>query len=126
MYLFVSYILLPLNFVLSSPPTFQDLMNPDLFPEPQCGMLVEQAEVVNGTLSVLTTGAEFSLHTTGDGIFKQRIEHSRPVLNIKFENGFDGISPKITVNSPGRVFVSSDSCTFCYGTSYRRCWNYYR
>jgi len=109
MYLFVSYILLPLNFVLSSPPTFQDLINPDLFPEPQCGMLVEQAEVVNGTLSVLTTGAEFSLHTTGDGIFKQRIEHSRPVLNIKFENGFDGISPKITVNSPGRVFVSSDS-----------------
>ena len=109
MYLFISYILLPLNFVLSSPPTFQDLMNPDLFPEPQCGMLVEQAEVVNGTLSVLTTGAEFSLHTTGDGIFKQRIEYSRPVLNIKFENGFDGISPKITVNSPGRVFVSSDS-----------------
>jgi len=102
----ISHAILFITIFSSTPPTFQDLMNPDLFPNPQCGMSVKKAEITNNNLIIQTTGAEFSLNTSGDGIFKQRIGHHRPVLSIKIETTLDKVPPKIIVNTPGRVFVS--------------------
>ncbi|MGC8738365.1 MAG: hypothetical protein ACP5UA_06915 [Candidatus Hydrogenedens sp.] len=84
-------------------------MAPDLFPEPQCGMLVEKAEIVDGNLSVLTTGTEFSLNKTGNGTFKQRIGHYRPVLIMNIEPCIAEVSPQIITNSPGRVIISHNN-----------------
>ncbi|HOK10414.1 MAG TPA: hypothetical protein PLT82_01040 [Candidatus Hydrogenedens sp.] len=104
----IARFLLSLVFTFSSPPTFQDLMNPDVFPDPQCGMLVEKAEIVNGKLFIQTTGAKFSLNPTGDGTFQQRIGHPRPVLTIKLGTGVIEVPPKIIANSLGRAVISYD------------------
>lgn len=106
---FISCLTLSLYLSFFSPPTFQELMNPDLFPDPQCGMLVEKAELSNNNLLVQTTGAEFLLNTSGEGIFKQRIDHPRPVLSIKIEDDLNRVPPKIVANSPGRAFITYDS-----------------
>ncbi len=109
MNLFISYLILSIVLPFAVPPTFQDWMNPDLFPDPQCGMLVKNAEISNNNLLVQTTGAEFSLHASGEGIFKQRIDHPRLVLSIKIEDDLNKVTPKIVANSPGRVFITYDS-----------------
>lgn len=109
MNLFISYLLLSIVLPFASPPTFHELMNPDLFPDPQCGMLVEKVGISNNNLLVQTTGAEFLLNVSGEGIFKQRIDHPRPILSIKIEDNISKVPPKIVVNSHGRAFITYDS-----------------
>lgn len=84
-------------------PTFQALMDPAVFPEPQQGMVVERAEVTEGTLHVITTGAEFSLNASGEGTFRQRIGHERECAQIKIQ----GVAspPELTHAGPGLAFA---------------------
>lgn len=88
-------------------PTFQDLMNPAVFPGAQQGMKVENATVSNDTLHVVTTGAEFSLDKNGQGVFLQRIGHRRPVVRIRIR----GITsaPKLTHEGQGFAFATFNS-----------------
>ena len=88
-------------------PTFQDLMDPSLFPEPQRGMVVESAKVTPEGLRVVTTGAEFALDGAGNGVFRQRIGHPREVVRIRIE-GLAG-APTLTHALPGLAFARFDS-----------------
>jgi hypothetical protein len=85
-------------------PTFQDLMNPALFPEAQQGMKVENATVSEDTLHVVTTGADFTLDKSGHGVFRQRIGHEREVVRINIK----GITrtPQLTHKGPGFAFAT--------------------
>ena len=87
-------------------PTFQELMNPEVFPDPQRGMMVESATVSADALHVVTTGADFVLDAAGKGAFKQRIGHEREVVQL----GIQGVNalPKITHSGPGLAFAQFD------------------
>ena len=53
-------------------PTFQELMDPALFPNPQMGMEVESAQIQENVLRIRTTGACIDVElATGDVHFSQ-------------------------------------------------------
>ncbi|MDX9974082.1 MAG: hypothetical protein RBU21_13945, partial [FCB group bacterium] len=82
-------------------PTFQELMEPGVFPEAQRGMVVEGAEVSEAGLRIVTTGAEFSLDGKGRGSFRQRIGHAREVLRI----GIEGVAGAPVLRHSGSGFA---------------------
>lgn len=88
-------------------PTFQELMNPAIFPGAQQGMKVETATVSENVLHVVTTGAELTLDKNGQGVFRQRIGHKREVVRIRIR----GITrtPKLTHKGPGFAFATFNS-----------------
>jgi hypothetical protein len=110
-------IMVPLVFATSTLawaaiPTFQDLMDPAVFPEAQCGMTVESAVANNNTVRVLTTGAEIVVDN-GAGIIalRQRIGHARPVAALRIGTPLSGV--RVTHQGPGfvRIAVEKPSMT---------------
>ncbi len=85
-------------------PTFQGLMDPAVFPAPQGGMTVERAEVSGGALEVVTTGAEFRMDASGEGVFRQRVGTPRAVARIRVTGLSD--PPTLTHSGPGFAFCS--------------------
>lgn len=85
-------------------PTFQDLMNPDRFPEAQRGMRVESASYENKSLVVTTSGARMEIDSSGRATFHQLIGHSRKVAFLQFSGGLTG-TPEVTQNTPGLAFI---------------------
>jgi len=85
-------------------PTFQELMDPAVFPDPQRGMAVVSAEIQDQALRVVTTGAELSADASGAAVFRQRIGHPRPVLSLAFEGGLGG-APRLTHRGPAFAFA---------------------
>ncbi len=77
--------------VAAAPPMFQALMSPDCLPEPQQAMRVESAELTDGRLRIVTTGAELTLDVAaGSAVFRQRIGHAREVMRLRIEGGLKG------------------------------------
>lgn len=97
------------SLAFAAAPTFQDLMDPSVFPKAQRGMIVEKTTCVNGALNVTTTGAEFSLNATGDGVFRQRIGHPRNVLSMRIEGGLGVKPPVIRTSEGGFAFASYET-----------------
>ena len=102
----ISLLLLWSSLTFGAAPTFQDLMNPSMFPKAQRGMVVEEASCTNDTLHVSTTGAEFSLNASGAGVFRQRIGHARNVLSMRIEGGLGSKAPILREKGPGMLFAS--------------------
>ncbi len=64
-------------------PTFQELMDPALFPDAQMGMSVEQAGLIGESISIRTTGAHFDIDTvSGDVKFRSRVDRIRHVATL--------------------------------------------
>ncbi len=86
-------------------PTFQSLMDPRIFPEPQRGMRVEAAEAKGRTLRITTTGAELTLDADGGAFsFRQRIGHRREVVRVEIDSVAQGM-PAMVHSGPGFAFV---------------------
>ena len=80
-------------------PTFQELMDPKLFPDPQRGMVVESAQVDGDSIRVRTTGADIRISlSTGQIVFGQRIGHQRPLAVARTE-----VSASVPVLPPTSV-----------------------
>ena len=88
-------------------PTFQELMNPAVLPDPQCGMRVESATCQGQVIRVVTTGAEIALDAaTGEVTFAQRIGHPRPVASLSLGRPLRGA--RIVQFTPGLALISCD------------------
>lgn len=86
-------------------PTFQDLMNPALLPDPQCGMRVESATLQGQSIRVVTTGAEMVLDlATGEVTFIQRIGHPRPVAVLSLGRPLHGA--RIVQSTAGLALIT--------------------
>ena len=86
-------------------PTFQELMQPERFPEPQRGMVVELAEMEGGSIRVRTTGATIEIDTlSGEIRFAQRIGHKHPVAVLRLGQALEGAS--LTHRGPGFARVT--------------------
>ena len=67
----------------SNLPCFQDLMDPQVFPEAQCGMKVESAHLQGALITVKTTGSIIKINTLDGRItLHQRIGHRRLVASL--------------------------------------------
>ncbi|HEO72563.1 MAG TPA: hypothetical protein ENN80_15000, partial [Candidatus Hydrogenedentes bacterium] len=86
-------------------PTFQDLMDPGVFPEPQRDMIVEEAVIEQDMLRIITTGAQFTFDIAqGTAVLEQRIEHPRPLVELHVEGEFE-TAPELTHTGPGLAFA---------------------
>ncbi len=93
-------------------PTFQDLMDPAAFPEPQRGLTVESVVERNGVVTITTTGAVMAVDAaTGTVSFRQRIGGERPVATLELGRPLAGV--KITHNGTGfaRVTIEEPKAT---------------
>jgi len=89
-------------------PTFQELMDPGLLPDPQCGMRVESATVQEGMIGVVTTGAEISLDAAkGEIAFGQRVGHPRRVAVLSVGRPIH--NARIVKSTPGLVLVTCEA-----------------
>ena len=86
-------------------PTFQELMDPALFPDAQRGLQVESLEEDGKSIRIRTTGADITLDlTSGDLTFNQRIGHARPLALLRL--GVPLQEPTITHRGPGLARVA--------------------
>ena len=85
-------------------PTFQDLMRPESFPEPQRGMAVEAAEAATSAFKVTTTGARFTAGRDGVIAASQRIGHARPLAILRFDGPLSGA--QLLQSGPGFALLS--------------------
>ncbi|MBI2299747.1 MAG: hypothetical protein HYU66_12545 [Armatimonadetes bacterium] len=92
-------------------PTFQELMDPALYPRPMHGMRVEGATLAEGRLRVVTTGAVIELDSAaGEVRFAQRIGHPRPVAVLRFGRPVSGL--KLVQQTDGLVLASAAEPSF--------------
>jgi hypothetical protein len=88
-------------------PTFQELMDPALFPEPQRGMVVEVAALNDAAWQVTTTGANITADLRrGEVLFEQRVGHRRPVVRLRLGGPLAGA--RMTHSSRGLVRATFD------------------
>lgn len=86
-------------------PTFQDLMDPAQFPEPQRGLVVESATVDKGMVRIVSTGAEITVDLAkGEILLAQRIGHQRPVARLRLGQTMTGAT--VTHRGPGFARVT--------------------
>ena len=93
-------------------PTFQELMDPAKFPDPQRGMVVESVAQKGDRVRVVTTGAEIVLaEQTGTVTFSQRIGHQRPLARLELGTRLRGL--QVTHSGAGfaRVQVAEPKVT---------------
>ncbi|MCP4645560.1 MAG: hypothetical protein GY851_34265 [bacterium] len=93
-------------------PTFQDLMDPAVFPDPQQGMAVESVETGDDAITVQTTGARMHVHSEDGTIqFDQRIGHERTVALLSVGQQMHGLG--VTHRGPGfaRITVEEPPMT---------------
>ena len=88
-------------------PTFQELMDPEMFPTPQRDMIVESAENKGDTVRLRTTGAKIEIDLTeGEVRFAQRIGHERDVVTLRLGKALEGAA--ITHSTPGLARITID------------------
>ena len=88
-------------------PTFQDLMAPDVFPDPQFGMAVESVDETGDKLVVTTTGAVITTDPAAGTItIRQRIGHERPVAVLRLAGPLRGWA--VTHRNEGRVLWTAE------------------
>ena len=88
-------------------PTFQGLMDPAVFPEPQRGMAVEGAGLTNVGWQVTTTGARITADVRrGEVLFEQRIGHPRAVARVRIDAPMAGA--RMTHSRPGFARIACD------------------
>ncbi len=81
-------------------PRFQDLMDPAVFPDPQFGMAVEEAKIVEAGAQVKTTGAEITVDADkGEIAFQQRLVEQRFVGKVCLGKPVKTL--QMTHNGPG-------------------------
>jgi hypothetical protein len=86
-------------------PTYQELMAPEMFPDPQRGMAVESAELDGGTVRIRTTGADIAMDLAkGEVRFKQRIGHERDLATLRLGTALS--RAKVTHSGPGFARVT--------------------
>jgi hypothetical protein len=87
-------------------PTFQELMDPAVFPDPQRGMAVEAVSgPQDGEIEVRTTGAIFAFDLgTGAVTCQQRIGHQRPVAVLQTGRAWEGV--QVTHRGPGLARIT--------------------
>ncbi len=86
-------------------PTFQELMDPTLFPDAQMGMVVESTQLKEGNLRARTTGADIEADlVTGDIRFGQRIGHERTLAVLRLGRALEGA--KVTHAGPGLARIT--------------------
>ena len=93
-------------------PTFQELMDPAVFPDAQFGMQVESATATADSAKIVTTGAVIELDAAKGVInFQQRIGHERPVATLRWPNPMRGIT--LTHKGPGfaRITIAEPKAT---------------
>ncbi len=93
-------------------PTFQELMDPARFPEPQRGMVVESARLDAGYGVVRTTGADMAVDLAKGRIaLAQRIGHARPLAVARLGRTLSGA--KLTHTGPGfaRITLAAPKLT---------------
>jgi len=92
--------------------TFQELMDPAVFPDAQFGMRVESAVAADGVLTVKTTGAVITLDSAkGTLSFAQRIGMERSVAVLALGQPLAGV--ELTHDGPGfaRITVAEPRLT---------------
>lgn len=88
-------------------PTYQELMDPKLYPEPQRGMVVESAKMDAGSVRIRTTGADVAINTSnGEVLFGQRIGHQRALAVARVGRALAGA--RITHSTKGLARVTFD------------------
>jgi hypothetical protein len=88
-------------------PTFQDLMDPAVFPEAQRGLVVESVAEKDGVVTITTTGAVMVMDVVkGVVSFRQRIGGERPVASLDLGKPLAGV--KITHNGAGFARLTID------------------
>ncbi len=89
-------------------PTFQDLMDPMVFPEAQRGLLVESVVEKEGAVTITTTGAVVVLdERSGTVAFRQRIGGERSVAMMYLGCPLAGV--KVTHSGAGFARVTIDA-----------------
>lgn len=105
----IAFCLLCSTALAASPaaPTFQELMDPARFPDPQRGMEVEAATLQSGAVRLRTTGAEITAHlATGEIRFTQRLGHQRRLASLKLAQPMSGC--RLTHSGRGFARVTID------------------
>ncbi|MBI5091950.1 MAG: hypothetical protein HZB26_05840 [Candidatus Hydrogenedentes bacterium] len=88
-------------------PTFQELMDPEMFPHPQRGLKVESAAEDGEKVRIRTTGAEILIDSPrGAILFMQRISHARPLAMMRFGVALQGV--KVTHSGSGFAMVTCE------------------
>ena len=86
-------------------PTFQELMDPAIFPDAQMEMVVESTELKDGVLRIRTTGADIEADlATGDIRFGQRIGQERPLAVLHVGQALEGA--EVTHAGPGLAHIA--------------------
>lgn len=93
---------------LAAGMTFQELMDPGVFPDAQFGMRVESAVVSDGVVTVTTTGAVVSVDGASGRIgFAQRIGAERRVAVVELGQPLTGVA--VTDDGPGFARITATS-----------------
>lgn len=88
-------------------PKFQDLMDPSVFPEPQCGMVVDEAKQVESGAQVKTTGAEIVVDAAkGEIAFQQRLVEQRLLGKVIFGKPMAAL--QMTHSGPGFARLAAE------------------
>ncbi len=88
--------------------TLNDLMPPEVFPDPQFGMRVESVNAEPAAITVTTTGAVFVLDpAAGTVTLHQRIGTERPLAVFSFGGPLSGCA--VTHDGPGFARITMDS-----------------
>jgi hypothetical protein len=101
----LTWLMLPTQGAWAGAPTFQELMDPGVFPSPQRGMAVEAASLSTASWQVCTTGARITADLRrGEVRFEQRIGHQRPVAVLHLGGALRGA--RMTHRGPGLARVT--------------------
>jgi hypothetical protein len=122
--------------------TFQDLMAPSMFPDPQFGLKVMQVAEKGSRIRIVTTGAIINIDkTSGEIEFVQRIDHQRTVALLDIGSPLGGVEvtdkgpgfaritiekPKLTIRINGDslfMIQPGDACEFSINSKIQVAWN---
>ncbi len=93
-------------------PTFQELMDPARFPDPQRGMVVESAARTPTGIRVVTSGAEITLDPrSGEIRFGQRIGRRRELAVLRTGQPWEGVELTHTGAGFARIVVARPRLT---------------
>ena len=88
------------SFLYAGTPTFQELMDPNVFPDSQFGMEIEKVSVNSDNLTIETTGSRMEMnYTAGSIIFSQKIGCQRKILMVTIQPVYS--KPTVTHSGPG-------------------------
>lgn len=85
-------------------PSFQDLMDPKVFPDSQRGMEVKDAAINGKGARIATTGADATVDLEGNVLIRQRIGHAREIVTLSVEGGLEA-PPVLLHRTSGLAFL---------------------